>query len=385
MNKEEQFTVDICEAYLNNRTLNIPDGINYNALFKLLKHHNLLGVCHCAMVNANNKQFIPKDFLKAVTDSFFDYVYIYEQQNNCINEITNALSACDVRHILFKGSVIRNIYPVAESRAMGDIDLLIDEQNQHAVKKQLEALGYVCTAPNGTVQDYTKNNVIVEVHTQIISDIGSDVFDKPFDNAVFDGCTGKLNNDYEFAYQLAHIAHHFKFYGAGIRHILDLAVLQKFGSINIDNVFSLVEKCGLTTFAKVILSVCSQWFKIGESYIENTDKTQNYLCRCGAFGNMLSNKGAAISRREMEQGNRSSFKIKFHLLFPSYNKMKNIPYIKFIYGRPWLTPYAWCYRIFYNLKNRKHFMKKTVSAIGDSKTQRLAEQEFEFFEEIGLI
>ena len=333
MNKEEQFTVDICEAYLNNKELNIPDGIDYKELFKLLKHHNLLGVCHCAIVNADNKQIIPEDFSKAVTDSFFDYVYIYEQQSNCINEITAALSACDVRHILFKGSVIRNIYPVAESRAMGDIDLLVDEQNQRIVKKQLEALGYVCTAPNGTVQDYTKNNILVEVHTQIISDIGSEVFSNPFDYAVFDGCTGKLNNDYEFAYQLAHIAHHFKFYGAGIRHILDLAVLQKFGSINIDNVLVLIEKCSLTTFAKVILSVCSQWFKIGETYIENTEKTQNYLCRCGAFGNMQSNKGAAISRREMEQGNSSSLKIKFHLLFPSYSKMKNIPYIKFIYGR----------------------------------------------------
>lgn len=65
------------------------------------------------------------------------------------------------------------------------------------------------------------------MHTKIISEFGDNAFNDAFENSVFDGCKGELNNDYHFAYLIAHIAHHFKFYGAGLKLILDLAVMLK--------------------------------------------------------------------------------------------------------------------------------------------------------------
>ncbi|MGN1202283.1 MAG: nucleotidyltransferase family protein, partial [Eubacterium sp.] len=371
MKKEEIFLIKICRAYLNKSDVAIPDNIDWSLLFGLAKHHNLLGICHCILNNTKQKEHIPADFLTAVADKFFDYVYIYECQTNCLNEVKGILTASQTRHILFKGAVLRNLYPVPESRAMGDIDVLIEQKNRDKVKALLIDNGFICTEQNGPVYNYRKNNVLLEVHTRIISEFGDRAFDDAFANARFDNCTGTLDDDYHLAYLIAHTAHHFKFYGAGIRHVLDLAVLQKERKIDLSKAFDILSKLGLDTFAKVILSVCCEWFGIGEKYIDDTLKTQKYLCKCGAFGSMQENTGAIVARREMEAGNSSSFKIKLRLAFPPYEKLKNINYIKFIEGRPWLTPYAWCYRFFYNLKNRKAFMAKTISQIDDEKTHEL--------------
>lgn len=75
---------------------------------------------------------------------------------------------------------------------------------------------------------------------------------------------------------------------------------------------------------------------------------------------------------------------RLRLLFPPYRKLREIDYIKFIDGRPWLILYAWVYRIIYNLKNRKEFTLKAVNSLDDENTQALAQKELELFKEIGL-
>ena len=76
---------------------------------------------------------------------------------------------------------------------------------------------------------------------------------------------------------------------------------------------------------------------------------------------------------------------KLTLLFPSYKKMKNIPYVKFIDGRPYLLPFGWVYRIIYNLKNKKDFIKEATSNLDGDETRQEAEKEIYYFEEIGLL
>lgn len=386
MTREEKFLIEVCKAYINNADINISDHLDYKEFFRIAKHHNLLGICYCVINTSKSKSSIPENFLSALKEKFFDSIYIFECQKACAQEVKDMLTSSQTRHILFKGIMLREMYPVPESRTMGDIDILIDLRNRDAVKKALINAGFDCTEQNGPIYNYRKNGVLLEVHTQIISEFGDNAFTDAFDNAVFDGCTGVLNDDYHMAYLIAHTAHHFKFYGAGIRHVLDLAVIQKNKTINLNNVLGILKPIGLDTFAKVILSVCFDWFGTGKKFIENTEKTQQYLCRCGVFGSMQENIGAIVTRKEMENHSAaSSFFVKLRLAFPSYEKLKNINYIKFIDGRPYLTPYAWIYRFFYNIKNRKSFIAKTINEIDDENTQELARRELAYFKEIGLL
>ena len=251
--------------------------------------------------------------------------------------------------------------------------------------------GFVCRNANGNVYEYTKGGLLTEVHTRIISGtIGENDLESAFadaiDHAAFDGCRGVLDNNYHFAYLTAHTAHHFWFYGAGVKLILDLAVMLQKCDIGLDKALDILDGAGLRRFAEVILSVTHQWFGVGKDYGANTEQTEEFLLSYGAFGNSGRNKAAVVMRKDMEDGGRgSALGAKIRLLFPSYEKMRNIPYISFIDGRRWLVPAAWVYRAYYNLKNRRAFVQSATASLNSDETKQEAEQELGFFEEIGLL
>jgi hypothetical protein len=265
---------------------------------------------------------------------------------------------------------------------MSDIDIVIRQEDRDGVKAALTKAGFDCVRQNGPVYNYVRKGVMTEVHTKLISDYDVGEFCVPFEHAA----DGRLDDSYHLAYLIAHAAHHFRFYGAGIKLVLDMAVLQQKGEVDIDSVMAYLADAGLESFGRVILTVCYRWFGIGRDYGADTAQTEEYLCRNGAFGRENEHTGAVLARRELEKGGSTSpLLMKLKLAFPPYSKLKNIDYIRFIDGRPWLVPYAWAYRFAYNYKNKKDFMKRAVNQLGDENTAAQAEKELEFFKEIGLV
>ncbi len=384
--KKEDFLTALCRAYLNENKIPFDTEVNPQEFFAFSKVHNLNSVCYCAVdFEKSEKDEKVLSAGQQFMDSFFDGVYLYELQSNVLEEIKSLFSSSQIYFICFKGTVLRDLYPVPESRLMGDIDILINESDRGKVKKLLTENGFVCTAQNGPVYNYSKNGVLAEIHTRLNGEYTRGAFASPFDYAEFDGCEGRFDNSFHLACVIAHIAHHFRFYGAGVRMLLDVAVMMKNSDVDIKKVFEYLESCGLSKFAEVIFSVCYKWFGIGKYYIDDTAETEKYLMNNGAFGSENKNKGAVLARRELEEGKTPSpFMSKLRLAFPSYEKLRKIDYIKFVDGRPWLTPYGWTYRFFYNLKNRRSFMADAVESLGSDDTKNLAEKQLDYFKEIGL-
>ena len=81
----------------------------------------------------------------------------------------------------------------------------------------------------------------------------------------------------------------------------------------------------------------------------------------------------------------SPLRSKLRLAFPAYSQMRRIPYIRFLDGHPWLTPYAWCYRLIYNTRHRKDFMVRTARGLDSDDAYAAAKEELEFFKEMGLL
>ena len=391
MDKEQKYLIELSRAYLDEERISLKGDIDYKRLYSLAREHNLCGVLYCAVKNAESKDVIEKELFNRLENTFFDLVYTSNMQVQTLGEVKALLSHAQIRFVLFKGAVLRNLFPVAESRSMGDTDLLIDKENRNKVKELLTANGFICKSSNGPVWDYEKNGVLFEIHTSALNGkAGSgDVkehFENAIERAVFNGYEGAFPDEYHFEYLIAHIAHHFCFYGAGIKLVLDLAAVLKKCNINLDRVLLNLSECELSDFARVILSVCFKWYGVGRDFGKSTQKTEEFLACHGAFGNSQRSTAAVLERRAIEE-NASSGKIssKMRLLFPSYEKMKEIPYIKFIEDRPYLTPLAWAYRLFYNIKNRKDFMKTAVSELGSDNARAQAADEYDYFKEIGLI
>ena len=380
MKYEEKFLIAACRAYLNGETVKIQDGADLGFLLSLAAHHNLLGVLWCSLEKGFNEKFE-----KALKNSFIDYVFTAERQNLVLTELEKVMEECSVRYLLFKGAVLRELYPVKESRAMGDIDLLIKKEDIKKAEAALKAHGFECTAPNGAVHDFQKYDVLLEVHNTMLEDYGEKAFNTAFENAEFNGVKGVLEADFHLAYLIAHMAHHIKYYGAGIRLVLDMAVLQKAFEINYDKVFAELEKLNLSAFGKNILTVCSRWFGVGTDFGSDTNKLEEYLVSSGVFGSLSDNKSAVLTRRELEEGKSvSPLMTRLRLAFPSYEKLRRLKYIGFIDKRPYLIPAAWVYRFVYTAKHRRSFTKKAISNLGDNNTLTEAENQLKFFEEIGL-
>lgn len=391
MRKEEKYLIKICNAYLTEQNILLNESVDFSRLFSVCREHNLIGIAFSVIKNSKNKNIVPQNIYRNFEDGFYETIIKYDRQSEIINDLNKLLTVNQIRHTFFKGVELREYYPISEVRAMGDIDILIDESNRNNAKQILIDNGYKLINSNGPVYDYEKNGVLVEMHTKIISDkIGSIPADKFFenamDNAEYHNFCGKLTADYHLAYLITHIAHHFWFYGAGIKLILDIAVFLKKHNIDTDAVIDNLKGIGLDEFAKVIFSLCFDWFKTGKKYIEDTTKTAEFVVNFGAFGNAKRNKAVVVQRKELEEGKKPSpVFTRLRLIFPPYSKIKNIPYIKFINGKPWLLPLAWIYRLFYNLKNRKKLVAQANHKLGSKEINLKAQSELEYFKEIGLV
>ena len=392
MQDYQKYFIEILKHYINNEEITLRPDADYKQLFEFARLHNLGGVLFCAVSNAEDSAAIPAEVYSAAQESFFDLVYSANLQMQVYSLLKAALTAAQLRFVPFKGAVLRDCYPVPESRAMGDIDILIDIENRGSVRRVLKEAGFACINSNGPVWDYEKNGVKIEVHTSILHGrIGNtdaaEYFDTAIEKAEFaEGeFIGALPRDYHFALLIAHAAHHFWFHGAGIRFILDFAIAIKNMGASPEAALEILEAAGLSDFARNMLSVCKKWFDIGIDFGCDTAETEDYLCGYGAFGTDGKSTGAVVARKALEEGKSSSAAgRRLALLFPSYEKMKGIPYIKFIEGRPYLTPLAWGYRFGYNLKNRRALMLKTAKDIGTDEAIEVAKSELEFFKKIGL-
>ena len=391
MEREYRYLITLCRSFLEGKTETLETDIDYQKLYSVANSHNLSAILFCVMNTSANKETVPEAALRRFEDDFYEAIVRYDMQQVQIERLDALLSENHLRHVFFKGAEIKELFPVPQARVMGDIDLLIAQEDRDRVKAVLVHNGIQNINANGPVYDYSADGVKIEMHTKIISGkVGNSDAEQCFadaiDHAAFDGCRGKLDLNYHFAYLITHLAHHFWFYGAGVKLILDLAVMLKASAIDLDAVMDKLREVGLDRFAEVILTVCYRWFGYGTDYGYDTADTETFLLSFGAFGNVNRNHAAVIERKELEEGKRTSpLLTKLRLLFPTYHQLKNIPYIRFIEGRPYLVPYAWLYRIVYNFRHRKQYVRRTTQKIGSDETNSSAQSELAYFKEIGLL
>lgn len=389
MINEQKCLLACLRAYFNEEKSNIDYNVNWNKLYSFSTAHNLAPIVF-SVIRDNRSFQKNKTAYNAFKDTFYDAIVTYDMQKAIIDEVDSLLTENKIEHIFFKGAQLKELYPSPELRLMGDVDVLIRLEDRPKVKKLFVGNGFELTEDNGPVYNYSKNDQILECHTKIVSGkVGNadaeSYFEDAINHASFDNFCGKFNSEYYLMYLMTHIAHHFWFYGAGVKMILDLAVFIKQLSPNLDIVVEKMDALKLKRFSQIILSICYDWFGVGKSFTADTDSTKNFLISFGAFGNINRNKAVVVRRKAIEDGHETGFMTKLTLLFPSYKKMKNIPYAKFIDGRPYLLPFGWIYRIIYNLKNKKDFLIEATSGLGSDETKREAQKEIDYFEEIGLL
>ena len=185
--------------------------------------------------------------------------------------ILDLLEARQIPCAVLKGTSVAYLYPHPELRTIGDIDILVDEENLDEACKVLKADGF---APSYTAEKHLclqKGAVWVEMHRmvsvfpesekgrftkQTMADALHHIQMAEIDSVRFP----MLSGAYQIIALLAHMEQHLATSGIGLRQVCDWAVTAHALRNCFDGeTLALLERCGLLRFARIMTRLCERY------------------------------------------------------------------------------------------------------------------------------
>ena len=107
--------------------------------------------------------------LKKLQTHFYGAISHSTEQDREMLQVEERLRQNKIIHVLMKGYILKQCYPIPELRTMGDVDFLIRKEDRYRTHQELLNLGFTCTCEKGFVWCYQKGNTNLEVHSRIIA------------------------------------------------------------------------------------------------------------------------------------------------------------------------------------------------------------------------
>ncbi|MBQ8828318.1 MAG: nucleotidyltransferase family protein, partial [Clostridia bacterium] len=221
MTDTEKLFISVLRDFVKGRSteISVKSNNEYSEALELAKKHSLRAMYE--YVISDNKGDVNV------------YIALSVQRIFAAEQLLSEIEKRGIKLCVMKGFLIREYYPVPELRSFGDIDFLIEESSAETIIQLMSELGYERTPGEDHVMSFKKDKEYYEFHTKLIE---KGVFnDETYKTASFAWDYTVPYNDYknifEFTrefhlfYTVLHIAKHFRSMGAGVRMILDVAVL----------------------------------------------------------------------------------------------------------------------------------------------------------------
>lgn len=339
MNYEQKYLVHLIVAFLKGEKLDEPKSdIDWHMLYKYAGEQSLFNVFYSAVKTLENR---PDDEVMLKLHRRFKHsVARYIKDFNEADTAVKLLAGNGIKVLPLKGYYIRQYYPQSEYRYISDLDIMCD--NYDKACNILTENNYELTRDDIHHIVFTKNNFPLELHKSLFVGQFKDKFLSPFDNCIkVDGelPVYRMEDNYFYAYFIAHFAYHFLNNGIGLRSVLDTYYLLK--NLNITDK-TLIETCGLSKFEKEISVFALSLFE-GEKYDENLMD----------FFFVSHTSGKAVNK-EFITSAKYGKKQKIKRIFPSYDYISTAYPIKNKYQ----LPYFWAKRIISHNYTKKAVAQK---------------------------
>ena len=307
------------------------------------------------------------------------------------SKVVNMLDNIGVKFVILKGTAASEYYSNPELRALGDIDILINESDLDKVTDLFISKGLTKEKEENECHVvFRKGSVSIEVHYQIsgvpFGKVGDRVLEFMSDviaSANVGVCEfGKFYTpkpEYHGLITLLHMQHHMLGEGLGLRHLCDW---ERFVRKTINETFwrekliPLLKEIGLYTYAKAITKTCAIY--LGGILPEWVKEIDDGLCleiitdvlKGGNFGRKdkaRSSSGALIS----EHGKAGTKHGKVHNAFKFTHRVVVIKYpiVKKVFI---LYPFLFGYRILRYLTLRifgkRPSLTKTIEMANERKS-----------------
>lgn len=388
MNNTELLLIEILSAFANGRKPEITTEYDATELYDLAKAQSVSGIVGYMLNKYGFSDFAKAD--KRYEDIFDKIVTQFIRKDFYAQNLINKLNEAQIPHILFKGLVVKECYPVPELRTFGDIDIIIPKNMRTKSHKLMCSLGYDWELMDGgEVYSYKKDKENYELHVSLNSEKTklSSKMNSFWDYAKpKNGFTYEFENEFHLAYLISHIEKHFYGTGAGVRMYLDIALfLNKHKeSLDIEKVRGMLKECELEKFFDSTLYLCHRWFgteaKLREEMPpELYDEFCRYTFRGGVFGmqDRASLSENEVRRAISQKGKAGKISLVLIHIFPPYREVRRM--YPFFNGKPYLLPAGWVVHWF---KAGKRSGLKNIRSIASADPNK-AEKEKKFFDKIG--
>ena len=181
------------------------------SLFELAKQHQILVLFFQGLTLCQ----IPHSLYEHLERYLFLVVAHDQNQRLALEELTAAFAQEGIEYALLKGARLKSLYPQPEYRMIGDLDILIKQEQYSAAFSVMERLGY--TGGEETDHEFRwfrKPYISVELHKRLIPTYHGD-YDAYYDSSwermdrvSEQGVEYAMSPEDEWIYLVVHLAKH---------------------------------------------------------------------------------------------------------------------------------------------------------------------------------
>lgn len=315
-----------------------PENVDLKALYNLCVRNSVQNIlCLAAESGAVN---FPDEIFKKLKQSRLVCGFREATQSDEVDFIRKTFTENNISFMLLKGSHLKALYPKSEMRFMVDMDILVHEADMQKAKEIILSRGFLQEMDNGKDIVLIKKPVLtIELHKMLFIEeyFMHDYFLNVWEKAEKCGeAEYKMTYNDLYVYTLAHLAEHYTTAGACFRPMMDLFLLKKHKSDELDfkYITEQFEVIGIDAFAKNIMALCDVIFEEKE-LDENLLLMENYI----VFGAPVKNAEAVAAAALSEESKATSL---MKTLFPNFKHMSlRYPILKKL---PFLLPLFWIIR-----------------------------------------
>ena len=354
MEVEYEYLLRLLKSHLHGEAPAPAEDVDWSKLLELSRIHGVTGI----VGYMGRKYPICPDpqFSGGFRSLCMGTISLFSRRHALAMEMVRQLERAGIDHILMKGFVLRDYYPVPELRTFTDIDLVIRPEDRQKSHELMLSLGFTVKDDWEPVYSYYRGDEYYEIHTRMME---IDVSEKADYRGYFANAWGharavsehsyRFTPEFHFLYMLTHIAKHVTGSGAGIRMYLDVAVfLQR----NVDADWAWIEgqlkNLQLYDFARVVLGAVERWFSIGNPLSlppvpeETLQDFTDFTLEAGVFGHHNRDDALAKMKHQEQDDSGSRTKLLLRQIFPKAETIR--ARYTYLQDKPWLLPAAWIHR-----------------------------------------
>ncbi len=335
--KEAKILLEITKCFLWEKDYLAYKDVDEEKLYQLAKMNHLSNFLENWMQKYGKSEKIKNK----IDQDYTTQIVKDTNQNIEIERILNTFEKNNIKTLVVKGVLMKNIYPQNYMRQMCDVDILVENTDFKKATQVMKDMGY------HRCHNHEKHLVfekfpfmIVEMHRKLV--LEKDIIGYEYFENVWNLCVKyqnyeniyqlDINNAYVFC--LVHILTHFKFSGITAKDILDVYLYNETykDALDYNKLSQIFKELEILDFAENIKNIAYKWF--GTDDINELDEIEKFIL---GGSNLNNNVHYSIGK------NNGKLRLFIRLLFPEMKIMQEkFPVLKKF---PPLLPFMWITRI----------------------------------------